>query len=57
MKYKPWMMKGIRASFQHKIELYLYMKASNDPNLKSYFNIKKFCLMLLEQPKILIVMD
>jgi hypothetical protein len=37
MKYNPWMTRGIKTSCQHKRELYLSMKTSNDPNLKSYF--------------------
>jgi hypothetical protein len=37
MKHNPWMTRGIKTSCQRKRELYLSMRTSSDPNLKSYF--------------------
>jgi hypothetical protein len=37
IKYNSWLARGIKISCQHKRELYLSMKISNDPNIKYYF--------------------
>jgi hypothetical protein len=43
-KSNPWMTCGIKISCQHKRELYLALRNSNDPNLKHYYKI--YCKIL-----------
>jgi hypothetical protein len=43
-KSNPWMTHGIKISCQHKRELYLTLRNSNDPNLKCYYKI--YCKIL-----------
>jgi hypothetical protein len=43
-KSNPWMTRGIKISCQHKRELYLALRNSDDPNLKHYYKI--YCKIL-----------
>jgi hypothetical protein len=41
---KPWITTGIKTSCQHKRELYLISRDSNNPKLKAHY--RSYCLIL-----------
>ena len=47
---KPWLTPGITVSCQHKRDLYLLCRSTNDPTLNTYY--EKYCRILSEVIKL-----